>query len=453
MREWSWTDATVREALGLRGGGGRGHSFVGVSTDTRTIAPGALYVALKGERFDGHEFLAAAARAGATGAVVRAGTPSAGGLLLYEVADTLRALGDLGRARRRAVPGPVVAITGSNGKTSTREMIAAVLRTAYHTHATRGNDNNLVGIPLSLLATPEGTEALVIEAGANELGEIPRAREIIEPTTAIVTNVSPSHLEGFGSMEGILREKLALLDQVPLAIVGTDPPDLAERARRHAGRVISAGLAEADRIPEQLELDQAGYPTLVVEGCTITLPLIGRHQAGNAMLAWALVQELGLNRARAAESLSHLSIPGGRGEVLQFGRLTIVNDCYNANPASFRAAIATAEAMRPGRRLVFVAGTMRELGAQAGLLHDEVAGELVSLSPDVLGAVGDFVPSLAGYADRLGDRLVTAPDPPTLGPILAARLRGDELVVLKASRGVGLERIIPHLTGRANSQS
>ncbi|MGH7534086.1 MAG: UDP-N-acetylmuramoyl-tripeptide--D-alanyl-D-alanine ligase, partial [Gemmatimonadales bacterium] len=449
----SWTDATVRVALGLPDGGGRPRSFVGISTDTRTIAPGALYVALQGERFDGHQFLAAAARAGAAGAVVRAGTPPVEGLLFYEVADTLRALGDLGRARRRAVLGPVVAVTGSNGKTSTREMIAAVLRTAYRTHASRGNDNNLVGIPLSLLATPPGTEALVIEAGASEPGEIPRAREIIEPTTAVVTNVSPSHLEGFVSMEGILREKLALLDQVPLAIVGTEPPDLAERARRHAYRVVSAGLAEADRIPERLELDQAGHPTLVVEGCTIVLPLIGRHQAGNAMLAWALAQELDLNRARAAESLARLSIPGGRGEVLQVGGLTIVNDCYNANPTSFRAAIATAAAMRPGRRLVFVAGTMRELGARAGPLHDEVARALVSLGPEVLAAVGDFVPALAGYADALGDRLVTAPDPPALGPILAARLRGDELVVLKASRGVALERIIPHLTGPANSQS
>ncbi len=185
---------------------------------------------------------------------------------------------------------------------------------------------------------------------------------------------------------------------------------------------------------------------------TIRLPLLGRHQAGNAMFAWTLVRELGLDRAAAAAALESLALPGGRGDLIQSGGLTILNDCYNANPASFRAAIATARAMRGSRPLVFVAGTMRELGAASAALHAEVAALLVDLRPDLLAAVGEFVPALAPHAEALADRLLTAPDAPALGPLLAARLAGDELVVLKASRGVALERIIPHLTGSAAPQ-
>jgi UDP-N-acetylmuramoyl-tripeptide--D-alanyl-D-alanine ligase len=163
------------------------------------------------------------------------------------------------------------------------------------------------------------------------------------------------------------------------------------------------------------------------------------------MLAWALVRELGLDVHAAAGALSSLVLPGGRGDILQSGGFTIVHDAYNANPSSFRAAIATARAMRPGRRLVFVAGSMRELGPDAPRLHQEIAKGLIALDPDVLAVVGEFVPALGSAATRLGDRLVTAVDPVELGPRLAARLQGDELIFLKASRGVALERILPYL--------
>jgi UDP-N-acetylmuramoyl-tripeptide--D-alanyl-D-alanine ligase len=163
------------------------------------------------------------------------------------------------------------------------------------------------------------------------------------------------------------------------------------------------------------------------------------------MLAWAVADALKLDPAAVAAALSAFTLPGGRSELLQAGGLTILNDCYNANPQSFGSAIATARAMRGGRRLVFVAGTMRELGHEAVRLHGEVARELVALEPDLLGAVGDFVPALAPHAERLGDRLLTASDPAALGARLQPRLRGDELIVLKASRGVALERILPFL--------
>jgi UDP-N-acetylmuramoyl-tripeptide--D-alanyl-D-alanine ligase len=439
----SWSARFVSEALGISTLPVA--EFSEISTDTRTLSTGALFVALVGERFDGHDHLERARDAGAVAAIVRWGTRPVSGLHLVEVGDTLRAYGRLGRARRREISGPVIAITGSNGKTSTKEMVAAVIRTGYIVHATRLNLNNLIGIPQTILASPSSTKALVIEAGANTPGEIARAREIIEPTAAIITNVSESHLEGFGSRRGVMEEKLALLDGVELAIVGTDPPELASLARERARQVVTGGLAGADVVPTRVDLDRNGRPEFTVDGVEVRLPIRGSHQAGNAMLAWALVRELGLDRQHAAAALSSLVLPGGRGEVLDAGGLTILHDAYNANPASFRAAIATARAMRQGRRLVFVAGSMRELGKDADRLHREIAAELAALDPDLLGVVGDFVPAIEPHAGAMGDRLLRAGDAVSLGPLLKDRLRGDELVVLKASRGVQLERILPFL--------
>ncbi|HEU5171065.1 MAG TPA: UDP-N-acetylmuramoyl-tripeptide--D-alanyl-D-alanine ligase [Gemmatimonadales bacterium] len=450
-----WTEADVRTALGLT----EKHllaarspllTFSEISTDTRSLRPGALFVALKGERFDGHDHLAAAAAAGAGAALVRRGTAPIAGLALLEVDDTLRAYGDLARARRRRLAGPVVAVTGSNGKTSTKEMLAAVLRTRWRTHATRANNNNLVGVPLTILEAPADVEALVVEAGANAPGEIPRYREIVEPSVAVVTNVGEGHLEGFGSLGGVMSEKLALVRDVPLAVVGTTPPELARRARSLARRVRVAGLDGAERTPERLTTDERGRPTVEVAGRRFTIPYPGRHLAANAMLAWTVAEELGLDLDACAAALGGLVFPGGRSELVQQGRLTILNDCYNANPQSFLAAIATAAELRRGRRLVFVAGTMRELGREAPQLHARVAEALVALGPDLLAAVGDFVPALAPYAATLGDRLVTAPDAAAIATPVAQRLRGDELVVLKASRGVALERILPELLARAH---
>lgn len=437
-----WSAGFVTRALGVPVSG---PGFSEISTDTRTLAPGALFVALTGEKFDGHAHLAAAREKGALAAIVRRGTAPVPGLPLIEVGDPLTAYGRLGRERRREINGPVIAITGSNGKTSTKEMLAAVLRTRWKVHATKLNLNNLVGVPQTILASTPGTEALVIEAGASEAGELARAREIIEPTIGVITTVQASHLDGFRTVEGIMIEKLSLIRGVDLAVVGTDPPRLAENARRMAKRVITAGLRDAEVVPQKVEIGSTGEPAFTVEGRIIRLPIRGTHQVGNAMIAWAVGRELFCDPAAIASALENLVLPGGRGELLQHQGLTVLNDAYNANPASFRAAIDVAHAMRQGRRLVFVAGTMRELGAESARYHDEVAKTLVALDPEVLAAVGEFVPALEPYRAALGDRLVTAPDAAALGPLLAARLRGNELVVLKASRGPALERILPFL--------
>jgi UDP-N-acetylmuramoyl-tripeptide--D-alanyl-D-alanine ligase len=192
-----------------------------------------------------------------------------------------------------------------------------------------------------------------------------------------------------------------------------------------------------------------GCPIVSIDGRRFTLAARGRHQAGNAMFAWALVRELDLDPDAAARALERFSVPGGRGEMVQHRGLTVINDGYNANPQSFATAIALAGDLRPGRRLVFVAGTMRELGNHAEVLHREVAGWLAELEPDLLALVGEFVPAFAEHRARYAGRLLEAPDADTLAPLLAERLHGDELVVLKGSRGVTLERILPAILARA----
>jgi UDP-N-acetylmuramoyl-tripeptide--D-alanyl-D-alanine ligase len=213
--------------------------------------------------------------------------------------------------------------------------------------------------------------------------------------------------------------------------------------------VRTAALAGAELVPESVTLDDSARPVITLRGHRFVLAARGLHQADNAVRAWAVAEALQLDLPRVARALERFAIPAGRGELIQEGNLTILNDCYNANPQSFRAAIATAAALRGERRLVFVAGTMRELGAESPLLHQEIAEALVDLHPELLAAVGDFVPALEPYAGALGHRLVTAADPPALAPLLTRHLRGDELVVLKASRGVALERILPALKARA----
>jgi len=443
----TWTAAQVAEALGVSAPvGARAGPFGAVSTDTRRLAQGDLFVALRGERFDAHDFLEAAHAAGAGAAVIERGRAAPEGLPVFVVADTLRALGRLAHARRRSVPGPVVAITGTNGKTATKEMTAAVLGTRYRVHKTPANLNNEIGVPLTILEAPDDVEALVVEAGASVKGEIARLRDIIAPTAAIVTNVTAGHVEGFGSLEGVLEEKLSLLDGAPLAIVGSEPPALAARARRIARRVLTAGLAETtDAHADAWYLDDEAHVVLRFGGAEVRLSVPGRHQGDNAMLALALARELDLDLAPAMRALAEVRLPGGRSEVLRRGDRMVVYDAYNANPGSFAAALDTAAAMRGERPFVVLAGTMLELGSASAAEHERIAAKIVTTNPVLIGAVGEFASALEAHRATLGDRLVTAPDAEALGRAVASRVPENALVLVKASRGVHFERALPFL--------
>ena len=444
-----WTGARVADALGVAAPAPVPASFVGIATDTRQISGGELFVALQGERFDAHDFLAQAQARGAAAAVVRRGTTPVPGLPLYGVDDPRTALGRLARARRRALSQatPVVAITGSTGKTSTKELVRAALAPRYAVHATAGNLNNEIGVPLTLLAIPPEAGALVVEAGASVPGEIARLRDVIEPTIGVITNVGYSHVEGFGSLDVVLREKISLLDGVPVAVVGTEPPELATLARARTRTVVAGTKRPADVVAESVTLDAHGRCRLRWEGREVTLSLFGLHQAENAMLALAVAREAGVDPAAAVAGLAQARLPGGRGRIETVGELTIIDDTYNASPASLRRAVESAAwlARAHHRPLVVVVGPMLELGPESARLHAVAAADIVGAEPVLVAVVGEFASAFAPYRDQLGERLLIAADPDGLGPRLKAALHGNEVVLLKASRGVALERVLPHL--------
>jgi UDP-N-acetylmuramoyl-tripeptide--D-alanyl-D-alanine ligase len=239
---------------------------------------------------------------------------------------------------------------------------------------------------------------------------------------------------------------VSLLEGAAVAVVGIEPPELIAAARQTARRAVSAGSEGwADVHPASWRLGQDGRGHVEIDGCRFVLPVVGRHQVDNAMLAWAVARELRLDLAAVARALERVSLPPGRGQVLRHGDLTVLHDAYNANPRSVVASLETAVAMSRGRPLVFVLGSMLELGSESDRWHRDVASRAVELEPSLVAAVGAFVPAFEAVGQELGDRLLTAPDPVTLGPLLKARLSGDELVVLKASRGQRLERLIPFL--------
>jgi UDP-N-acetylmuramoyl-tripeptide--D-alanyl-D-alanine ligase len=455
VKSFRWTEGEVRAALGLPGAVGE-MVFSRVSTDTRAVSAGDLFVALVGERFDAHEFLGKAAAAGAAGAVVDRipiGAPEQ--LRYFEVPDTLRALGALGRHRRRALDARVVGVVGSNGKTTTKDLIRAALSPAFRTHATEGNLNNQVGVPLTLLAAPDDAEVLVVEMGTNEPGEIAILTEIVEPDAAVITSIGEEHLEKLRSLDGVLREETAILRGLPPAgpgFVAEDPPALPEQARSLLGadRVRVAGVSDrANLRPDgPISVDPDGTTRWRWRGTDVHLPLPGRWNVRNALLALGVAVEWGVPVERAVRGIEAVPAPKLRGEWKRFGELRVLADCYNSNPPSAAAALELIAELPDGGRKIAVLGTMRELGETAPDLHRataEVAAARVGDGLDLVVATGAFVDAFGPLGAALGDRLVRCADPVEAYDAVAASLTGNETILLKGSRGEQLERWLPLL--------
>ena len=454
MTTFGWTDAGVREALGLRLDLAQEDvTYTGVSTDSRQIEDGQLYVALVGERFDGHDFVTDAVARGALGVVVSRPPTSGSGpsARIYPVDDTLVALGALAAHRRRRLRAPVVAITGSSGKTSTKDLTAAALGAARQVHATRGNLNNRIGMPLTLLSAPEEAEVVVLEMGSNEPGEIRILAQIARPDVGVVTTVGEAHLEKLGTLEGVLDEKLDLLRNLAengRCLVGDEPPVLPERAREICSSVRVAGWSERadeDLRPREADVDVFGRYEVSWRGERVAVPMLGRHAVANAMLALGVADLLGVAPADAARGVAAAESNPLRGEVRRIGGLTVLVDCYNANPQSVRAALELLEGQGAAARRVAVLGTMLELGAGSERLHRDVLAGALERDIDLVVATGGFADAAGALATGHGDRLVTAPDWKEAYPRLRERLAGDEIVLLKASRGVKLEGMLPLL--------
>jgi UDP-N-acetylmuramoyl-tripeptide--D-alanyl-D-alanine ligase len=450
---FAWTDAGVREALAL-GGTGRDLAYTSVTTDSRAVSQGQLYVALVGDRFDGHDFVADALSRGARGAVVSHGWSVDVGdrtsAPLYRVDDTLVALGALAAHRRRSLTAPVVGITGSSGKTTTKDLTAAALRSAKRVHATSGNRNNRVGLPLTLLAAPNDAEAVVLEMGTNEPGEIRTLAQIARPDIGVVTTVGESHLEKLGSVEGVLEEKLDILRHLAeggRCLVGDEPAMLSERARSICAQLRVAGWsqrADADLRPENARADASNRYRFEWRGAPVSLQLVGRHAAADAMLALAIAELLGVSPADAARGVSGTETHALRGEIRRLGSLTLVVDCYNSNPQSARAALDLLAAQDATRR-VAVLGSMLELGNESDRLHDDVLANALGRRFDLVVATGRFADAAGRMGATKRSDVITAQDWQSAYPILRERMEGGEVVLLKASRGIALEGILPLL--------
>ncbi len=447
MSDAFWTLDNVAKALSAR----RAAAYPAgsqplhrISTDTRSIRPGDLFVALVGERFDAHDFLEAAIAAGA-GAVVasRADAATGASVPTFVVDDTLVALGDLGRFRRLAWGGTVVAVAGSNGKTSTKELLRAALEPSMTVHATVGNLNNRIGVPLTLLALPSDADVAVIEVGTSLPGEVALLREICRPDIAIVTSIAEEHLEGFGDLAGVLREESSVFRGVAVAIVPVSEPELVASAAAVRRRVC-AGLDEGDVRASSWKLEADGTGTVTVDGTSIHSPLRGVHNLRNLMLAIATAQELGVGMPDVAVGISRLSPPPMRASWQRTGAALIINDAYNSNPGSAIAALEMLDSA-PGVQKVAVLGTMLELGPDSDRCHDNIARAALAYPDTVVAGAGEFAKALLRVAPG-NQRVVVADDIDELWGQLAPRLRADATILLKASRGAKLERILPHIS-------
>ena len=454
-------------------------SLAAVSTDSRADLAGALFVPLVGERFDGHRFLEAALASRASAAVAQRDRLSpdqlaalaAQGQPVWLVADTLLAYQEIARLWRRSLGAPVVAVTGSAGKTTTRELIRAALASLGLVVASSGNENNDVGAPLTLLKADATSRALVVEMGMRGLGEIERLSRCAEPDVAVITNIGTAHIGRLGSREAIATAKCeisaALRPDGLMVIPAGDPLLETALAANWSGRVrrvalagdeLAPGTPAADLVGRLLDhrgtdhrsSDNEAAERLEVDGLPpITLPLAGRHNARNLLLALAVAQELGVEAAALSDLA--VEVPGGRSRRLQLGGVTLLDETYNASPEAMLAAIdlLAAQPLAAGAARYAVLGTMLELGESSLELHRRVAERARSLGLDGLVIVdGDAEGSAMLEAAAGLERLVRVARPEEALEPLLGWLRPGDALLLKASRGVALERLLPLLQER-----
>lgn len=432
----------------------------GYSIDSRTLRPGELFFAVKGERLDGHDFVEQALARGAVAAVIGRDQSSRypDQTRLLRVDETLTALQRLASAVRRLWGKPLIGVTGSTGKTTTKEAIAHVLSNRLRVLKSEGNFNNQFGLPLMLLKLEPQHEAAVIEMGMSHAGEIAALAKIAQPDIGVVTNVAPVHLEFFNSVADIARAKYELIESLPaggIAVLNADDEYVSQFGRDFHGKVVMYGLqSSADVRAEHIEMlgSQGSTFDVVTGGCRekARLHLVGRHNIYNALAAVAVGLERGLSPSQATGALESLTPADKRGEVLQLGNITIINDCYNSNPVALEAMV-DALALMPARRRIVVAGEMLELGPASEEMHRSAGKHIAEKKIDVVLGVRGFAQALVEAARETHGRAEFVKTSEEAGDWLARETREGDVVLLKASRGVKLERALERLAGARSS--
>ncbi len=457
---------SIEEVLRATGGRllqGSGNVFQGISTDSRTVLEGELFVALRGARFDGHHY------------ALRALEKRAGGVLIEEdkvsdirwnghrsqaviaVKDTLSALGEIARSWRRKHNTPVVALTGSNGKTTTKEMIAACLETTFPILKTKGNLNNLIGVPLTLLTLTEKERVVVLEMGMNVPGEIRRLTEIAEPDVGLITNIQAVHLEGMGSLEKLKEEKGELyrrMRQDGTIVVNQDDARVVDLASDYPGQKITLGIEHpADVMAKEIRLQGAEGTsfTLILEGevAEIHLPLLGRHFVPNVLSAVAVACLFGVEVKEVKRALENFRPFQMRMEVVPLkGGKTVINDAYNANPYSMEFALETLVEVKGKGRTIAVLGDMLELGNFTKEAHQRIGQKISQLSIDFLLALGEEAPVVVESAIRYGfqaERARVVESHSEALSILRQILQNGDWILVKGSRKMAMEKIVEGL--------
>ena len=441
----------VAEFISAHGEFDRSAVAQGYSIDSRTVQPAELFFAVKGERLDGHDFVNAALDRGATAAVIGKDhlTRYESKAQLVVVDDTLVALQRLATAARRLWAKPVIGITGSAGKTTTKEAIAHILSQRFRVLKSEGNFNNHFGLPLMLLKLEPEHEIAVIEMGMSHAGEIRALAQIAQPETGVVTSVAPVHLEFFDSLAAIARAKYELIESLPAggtAVLNADDEYVSQFGRDFRGKVVMFGFGStadvrAERVEPQGVLGSKFE--MHAGSCreSVTLPLVGKHNIYNALAAVAVALERGFKPSEAVAALSSLQPADKRGQVIQLGDTTVINDCYNSNPKALDAMV-DALSTTPADRRIVVAGEMLELGLAGDELHRRSGHHMAERGIDVLIGVRGMARQMVEAAGKHGMNAVFLESPEQAGEWLARETRKGDVVLLKASRGVKLERAL-----------
>jgi len=443
----------IAEFVGAKGECDQEAVAMGYSIDSRTLNPGDLFIAIAGERFDGHNYVQAALEKGAVGAIVEAGKHVAGDSpRLLQVEDSLKALQLLGAAARRLWGKPLLAVTGSAGKTTTKEILAHILSTRFRVMKSSGNLNNHIGLPLQLLKLEAEHDLGVVEMGMNHAGEIRALGELAHHDLAVVTAVAPVHLEFFGSLAEIARAKYEIIETLHpggVAVLNADDDYVCQFGRDFKGKVVRFGIKRsADVSAQKIKLNGAEGSTFELTvgsvGEPVTFPLVGEHNIYNALAAAAAAMERGISPSQAAAALSSVAPPDKRGQVLNLHGATIINDSYNSNPRALQAMIDTLASMKAERRILVV-GEMLELGPTAEALHRECGKHAADKKIDMVIGVRGMARAVAEAACGSGTQAQFVETPEQAGEWLARNLRQGDAVLLKASRGVKLERALEML--------
>ena len=431
-----------------------------VSTDSRTLKPGDLFVPLRGENFDGHRFVEQASERGAAGAMVeenwKGATPKT--FALIRVPDTLVGYQSLAANYRSSLPLKIIAITGSNGKTSTKDFVAATLSRRFRVTKTEGNFNNHVGLPQTMLAARATDEIGVWEIGMNHPGEIAALARLAAPDVAIVTNVGLAHIEFMGSREAIAREKGALAEAVGAegtVILNADDPFSQGIAQRTHAKVILAGIEAGSVRASDVRQSSTGCEFTILEGahrCRAQLPVPGIHMVQNAMLAVATGRAFGLSLEECAAGLASTPLTKARLQIREINGIQFIDDSYNANPDSMKAALRTLVELDADGRRIAVLGEMGELGEESPRGHREVGETAATLGIDQLIAVGGAGAAIARAAEKAGlAKSMSVETPEEAAELLREAAAPGDLILVKGSRSARMERVLEAFSKRSRT--